>query len=193
MCGVVCELCTHIKKYVCKSCVFSNKIRKNWLFKAKRCVPHTWFWHFCPTILKFSSQNFIFVALLLKIVSKHVFCLNLGKICPGKIKKPWKSGVFALKITENKSCVQVLASYVKLHEKYVCNLCTHKKYMCVTCVLYLKTKTKKSTCVYVRYVWCAVLDSTLVCDSKQEKNQIETLYDTWCTKRTLNFYLFISK
>ena len=50
---------------------------------------------------------------------------------------------------------------VKLRKKHVCNLCTHKKNMCVTCVRYLKIDTEKITCVYVLYVCCAVLDSTL--------------------------------
>jgi len=62
------------------------------------------------------------------------------------------------KYENKKLCV----SCVALHKKHVCNLCTHKNNMCVTCVLYLKIEVEKSTCVYVRYVWCAVLDSTLL-------------------------------
>ena len=61
------------------------------------------------------------------------------------------------KYENKKLCV----SCVKSRQKQVCNRCTPKKDTCVTCVRYLNIEVEKSTLVYVRYVWCAVLDSTL--------------------------------
>jgi hypothetical protein len=71
-----------------KLCIFEQNHGKLTLLQQK-VVCHTHgFGIFCPKFLKSSNQNFIFVALLLEIVSKHVFCLILGKICPGKIEMP---------------------------------------------------------------------------------------------------------
>jgi hypothetical protein len=88
-----------------------------------------------------------------------VFLVSNSVKLTHKSKKSCNFRVFGLKKYENrKLCV----SYVALHKKHVCNLCTHEKNMCVTCVRYLKIEVENTTCVYVLYVWCAVLDSTLV-------------------------------
>ena len=88
-----------------------------------------------------------------------VFLVSNSVKLTHKSKKSCNFRVFGLKKYENrKLCV----SYVALHKKHVCNLCTHEKNMCVTCVRYLKIEVENTTCVYVLYVWCAVLDSTLI-------------------------------
>ena len=106
----------------------------------------------------------MFCAWLLKIAKEHdcttvVFLVSNSVKLTHKSKKSCNFRVFGLKKYENrKLCV----SYVALHKKHVCNLCTHEKNMCVTCVRYLKIEVENTTCVYVLYVWCAVLDSTLI-------------------------------
>ena len=92
-----------------------------------------------------------------------VFLVSNSVKLTHKSKKSCNFRVFGLKKYENrKLCV----SYVALHKKHVCNLCTHEKNMCVTCVRYLKIEVENTTCVYVLYVWCAVLDSTLISTPK---------------------------
>ena len=83
---------------------------------------------------------------------------------------------------------------VKLRKKHVCNLCTHKKNMCVTCVRYLKIDTEKITCVYVLYVCCAVLDSTLNTSEKHHflascvrKNWLKTRHNLVKNKCSTQF------
>ena len=93
-----------------------------------------------------------------KNMTALVFLVSNSVNLTHKSKKSCNFRVFGLKKYENrKLCV----SYVALHKKHVCNLCTHEKNMCVTCVRYLKIEVENTTCVYVLYVWCAVLDSTL--------------------------------
>ena len=75
----------------------------------------------------------------------QVFCKRLH---PQK----WKNLEFL-----NVSRTLWLLQKVKLWHVY-----TQLFYMCITCVLYLKIERQKLTCIYVLYVCCVVLSSTLL-------------------------------
>ena len=152
---------------MCKSCVFSKKYTQKWPFIAKSFVLST---HIMPFSYCFASNDRNLevqiscsmhgCSKLPKNMTALVFLVSNSVKLTHKSKKSCNFRVFGLKKYENrKLCV----SYVALHKKHVCNLCTHEKNICVTCVRYLKIEVENTTCVYVLYVWCAVLDSTLMC------------------------------
>ena len=125
------------------------------LYYKKFCVIHTYFALFYIFCLKWSQlrrPNFVFVAWLLKIAKEHdcsnIFGSNSVKLPP----QEWNIMKFPCFWPEKYENKKLCVSCVALHKKHVCNLCTHKNNMCVTCVLYLKIEVEKSTCVYSRYL-----------------------------------------
>ena len=131
---VVCELCTHIKKYVYQSCVFWKILRKNDCFfwiQHKNLPFHTNFWIFFSRLFfwnNFRSANRFRMSL--RRVSGFYESVKLLESMKN-IRKIWKKHSNNLII---KSCVHLCIH----RKKYVCNMCyVFENGLKLTCVCYV--------------------------------------------------------